>query len=133
MAADRMEKNKTHASQLFSCSDVRPCTSNRFCKVWVKAGVVQCEFIPSMAPAACDTPPSLQSGVFYPNIKALVVAGLKTYKELDKDLDGQRRRLKQKGRRTAPSQVTPSPAFAFLPVCFKFALSNFLLLPNLFL
>ena len=78
-------------------------------------------------------PPSLQSGVFYPNIIARVVAGLKTYKELDKDLDGQRRRLKQKGRRTARSQVTPSPAFAFLPVCFKFALSDFLLLPNLFL
>ena len=77
-------------------------------------------------------PPSLQSGVFYPNIIARVVAGLKTYKELDKDLDGQRRRLKQKGRRTARSKVTPSPAFAFLPVCFKFALSDSLLLPNLF-
>ena len=64
-------------------------------------------------------PPSLQAGVFYPNKIACVLAGLKTYRELDKDLDGQRRRLKQKGRKTARSQITPSPALPF----FQFASS----------
>ena len=58
-------------------------------------------------------PPSLQSGVFYPNIIVSVVAGLKTYKELEKDLDGQRLRLKQRGRRTARSQVTSSQLLLF--------------------
>ena len=72
-------------------------------RVWVKAGVVQCEFIPQLAPAECNTPPSLQSGVFYPNKIACVVTGLKTYRKLDKDLDDLRRRIKQKGRRTAHS------------------------------
>lgn len=89
-------------------------------------------------------PPSLQSGVFYPNIIARVVAGLKTYKELDKDLDGQRRRLiKTKGKKDRPIAGYTVPSFCFssslLQVCFiwfpPFAKSFFIiyiLVPLLF-